>query len=324
LDVDILPFSPAHYTVYTALWNDAYPDLRRTELEMRLTDLSLASEPPKKAACGRWVAEHKGVAVACGGYQHFDGELFHPDKFQLHLMVSPEYRRRGIGAMLFDRVLVALRMSKAVAVRAWIRHDRVESLKFLAARGFVEEMRTFHSSLDVPSFDLTRLGKYVRRLGKYDYELRAFGELESNHDRNRRLYDLYCELMQEIPSPEPPNLPSFEEYERRIAESPQYFRCHFVALRRGEYVGLCILLQRGRTRDELYADTLGVKGSCRGRGIAQGLSYKGIEYAKSKGFSRISADNSVENHRIQALLENLGFANRSVWSLYSKELPPGP
>ena len=112
-------------------------------------------------------------------------------------------------------------------------------------------------------------------------------------------------------------LPSLKQ---KIAKSPERFAANFVASRNGDYVGLCILLPHGRTSSELYADTLGIRRAYRGRGIAQALSYKGIDYAKGHGYSLISADSFVENHRIATLLEALGFANKTVWTLFSKQL----
>jgi RimJ/RimL family protein N-acetyltransferase len=126
--------------------------------------------------------------------------------------------------------------------------------------------------------------------------------------------------MQDVPAPAPISLPTFAEFEQKIVRSPERFAANFVALQRGTYVGLCILLPQGRTSGELYAETLAIKRAYRGRGIAQALSHRGIEYAKTHGYSLISADSFVENHRIAALLEVLGFADRTVWSLFSKRL----
>jgi GNAT superfamily N-acetyltransferase len=310
----IHPFSARHYPVFTTLWNNAYPDLTRTELEMRLADMS-----PARPATRRWIAEQNDVAVGFGSYEPVDENL-NPRKLQLHLFVAPEWRGRRIGSRLYDQIMKTLAETDGTLLRAWAREDRSESLRFLGARGFATEMRTFHSSLDTTAFDLTGLEKYRGRLVKYGYRFLNFAELVTDPSRNRRTYELYCEVTRDIPSPEPRSLPSFEKYEERILNSPELFRGHFLALFHDRYVGLCMLLPQGRTRRELYADTLGIKPAFRGRGIAQGLSYMGIEYAKNHGYSLISADSFVENHGINVLLERLGFANRTVWTLFSKSL----
>ncbi len=300
----IHPFSPQHYPAYTNLWNDAYPDLKRTELEMRLADVS---------APQRWIAEQDGVAIGFGGSESIDH-----GKLQLHLFVAPEWRERGVGSSLYDQVIKSL--GDGTVLRAWTREDRPEGLRFLESRGFAAEMRTFHSSLETASFDLSRLEKYRGRLRKYGYQFRTFADLESEPARNRKMYELYCEVTRDIPSPEPRQLPAFEDYEERVSNSPELFRAHFFALHHEQYVGLCMLLPQGRTKRELYADTLGIKRDYRGRGIAQALSYMGIEYAMKQGYAFISADSFVGNERINALLESLGFGNRSVWTLFSKIL----
>lgn len=312
--MEILPFSPAHYAAFTALWNEAYPDLSRTELELRLADLSRGCAP------ARWVTEHEGQVVAMAGYEHPEDEEFHPRKYQLHLIVSSAYRQRGIGGALYQRVLNELSLINALIVRAWVRADRSDSRRFLSTRGFAEKMRTFHSSLDVASFDLSRLTRYEQRLEKRGYQFMAFPDLVKDPERNRKAYELYCEVLRDIPAAEAPRLPTLADYERIIATAPDAFRAYFIAVHNDNYVGLCRLLPKDRNRRELYADTLGIKRAYRGRGIAQALSGRGIEYAKSRGYALISADNFSANEQIIPLLESLGFANRSIWTLFSKSL----
>jgi mycothiol synthase len=316
LPTEVVVFSPNHYPPFTELWNQAYPDLKRTELEMRLADLALTPAKPQ-----RWIAEHDGVVVGFGSHEDPDSESFQPRTYQLHLFVAPEHRQEGIGTKLFEQVMNALVPLDPLMVRCWASREGQESqagVRFLNARGFQEQMQTFHSSLETKNFDLTRLARYVWRLEKYGYKFRVFADLQESPERNRQCYELYAEVMDEIPSPEPPRLPSFADYEERITRAPEFFRGQFLALHRGEYVGLCILLPKGRTSRELYADTLGVRSNYRGRGIAQALSYFGIEYAQRNGYSSISADSFVENHKIQVLLENLGFADRRLWTLFAK------
>jgi len=314
LQTRIAAFSPADYPTFTALWNEAYPDLKRTELEMRLFDLSLAQQPPLR----RWLAISEDTVVGFAGFELLDGGSVPERKCQLHLFVSPDFRRQGIGSSLFDEMIAELRMIAPIMVRTWTRQDLNDSVSFLVARGFAEQMRTFHSALECAAFDLSQVEKYLRRLEKYGYEFKAFPDLAEDPRRNRATYDLYCQVMPDIPSPEAPQLPTFDDYEQKILNSPEFFRSHFLAVKGAEYVGLCILLPRDRARHELYADTLGVKPAYRGRGIAQALSYRGIEYAKSRGYALISADSFVENHRIRGLLNRLGFGNESVWTQFAK------
>jgi mycothiol synthase len=283
---------------------------------MRLADIS----PYQQATPHRWIAEQDGLAVGFGAYEPLGGELVDRRKSQLHLYVSPENRGGGIASQLYDQIVNALSATEVMILRTWARQDRAESLKFLSSRGFAEEMQTYHWSLDTQAFDLERLEKYPQRLQKYGYRFQTFTELTSDPGRNRKMYDLYWDVLLDIPSPEPRQVMSFEDYEERMLRHPELFGAHFLALHHGQYVGLCILLPHGRARYELYADTLGIRRAYRGRGIAQALSHCGIKYAKSQGYSLISADNFVGNHGIIALLANLGFGNRTVWILFSKSL----
>lgn len=314
LPVKILPFSPTHYPPFTALWNAAYPDLTRTEWELRLADLSAATPP------ARWVAELDNGVVGFAGYEHLPDEQFHPRKFQFHLFVDADFRNQGIGSRLYQQVVDELQLKDALLLRVWVREDRKDSFRFIAARGFVEEMCTYHSTLGVTTFDTTRLMKYGERLGRNGYRLVSFEDLRNDPERNQKAYSLYCEVMREIPAAEPVLLPTFEEYEQRISSTPEFFQAHFIATHGDDYVGICILLPKGRQRRELYADTLGVKTAFRGRGIAQALACCGIDYAKSHGYTLISADNFRENVGIIPLLNSLGFADTTSWTLFARSL----
>jgi mycothiol synthase len=316
LQTQIVAFSPAAYSAFTALWNEAYPELKRTELEMRLYDAS----PGFQASSNRWLAERNGTVIGFGAYELIESESPDERKHQLHLFVSPTHRDQGIGSRLYEQVMAASSSANASLVRVWTRQDQDASLSFLSHRGFAEEMRTFHSSLDTAACDLAKLERYVRRLEKYGYEFKRFDELATDSQRNAKFHELYCEVMQDVPAPAPIRLPSSAEFEQKIVRSPERFSANFIALQRGNYVGLCILLPHGRNSSELYADTLGIRRAFRGRGIAQALSHKGVEYAKKHGYSLISADSFVENRRIATLLEVLGFANKTVWTLFSKRL----
>src|SRR5262245_24908011 len=164
----IVPFTPAAYPEFTALWNQAYPELKRTEFEMRLYDQSRAPH----TATNRWLAEQDGRVVGFCGYEPVEGGADNGQRHQLHLFVTPAYQRKGIGTRLYDEVSRAF--GDASQVRAWARQDRSESVQFLTVHGFVEEMRTFHSALDTATFDFSRLEKFRRRLEKYDYRFRSF------------------------------------------------------------------------------------------------------------------------------------------------------
>ena len=308
----IVAFSPTSYPTFTSLWNEAYPELKRTEFEMRLFDMSL----PHQTSGRRWLAEHDGQLVGFSGYEPVEGDSPSEGKLQLHLYVTKAHRTKGIGSRLYEKVTAALTDGRDV--RAWVRQDRAESLHFMAARGFVEQMRTFHSALEVAAFDLSSLEKYLRRLQKYEYRFRTFVDLATEPERNRKIHELYCTVLRDIPSPDPRQIMSFADYEKRISMSPELFGAYFIALHRDEYVGLCVLFPQGRATRELYADTMGVRREYRGRGIAQALSHCGIQYARRRGYSTIWADSFVENHRINVLLESLGFGARTEWTLFSK------
>jgi hypothetical protein len=59
----------------------------------------------------------------------------------------------GIGRALYEHVLGALASFDPILLRTFTQEDRPRSLRFLRDRGFVEEMRSWESRLDVNAFD---------------------------------------------------------------------------------------------------------------------------------------------------------------------------
>jgi GNAT superfamily N-acetyltransferase len=64
-----------------------------------------------------------------------------PGKYRMDLVVSPGWRRRGIGGWLLAHLGDQARIAGAATLQARVDDDDGESLAFLVARGFAETMR---------------------------------------------------------------------------------------------------------------------------------------------------------------------------------------
>src|SRR6266568_8370034 len=99
------PFTPADYEVFVDLSNAAYPDYAWTVDQVRHWDEDWT--PAGFFRC-RTIAEEAGVPVGYSEASHARGR-FVPENYRVDLVVRPAARGRGIGTVLFEDLVAALR-----------------------------------------------------------------------------------------------------------------------------------------------------------------------------------------------------------------------
>ena len=137
----IRSFASTDYPAFTALMNAVLPEDPRSSDEVRFWDMH--QDP--KCQLDRWLVEHDGQIVAGAEYSQ-SVYMYHPRKFWLDAWVHPEFQGQGLGSRLYDTILAALQPLDPLSVWAQVREDMSRGLRFLQARGFQEEMRSWPST----------------------------------------------------------------------------------------------------------------------------------------------------------------------------------
>ncbi|HWI64181.1 MAG TPA: GNAT family N-acetyltransferase [Symbiobacteriaceae bacterium] len=267
-----------------------------------------------------WLAESDGQVVGFGEYVQFPG-VYHPRKFDVGVGVLPSFRRLGIGTALYETVFEGLRPLDPISLSCGVREDWPGALAFAERRGFVEEMRSWESHLDLTTFDPTAFMAAVEAVRAQGYELRAYPELPQGEDYARRIHAMHQETRRDVPSTEPLTEVPFEQWYKHYA-SPTFFpEAYWVALKDGELVGMSNIW---KTDDPAVLNTglTATRRAHRGNDVAKALKVCSLTAAKAAGYKRVRTWNATQNHGMLAINGWLGFVRQPAWISLTLQIHP--
>lgn len=268
----------------------------------------------------RWVAVMDGDVVGFGSYGQ-GGLDYHPQRFYVNVEVSPNYQRQGIGAALYDQVMAGLYPFDPRVLRANAFTNLPQGFPFLQKRGFYEAFRETPVHLDVASFAPGPYAGLEAKLLDKGIIVKTLRELEPDPDRDRKIYDLYWEITDDVPQEEPRiEKQNFDEWIAWGLHDPTILHdAYFVAVCGDEYVGLS---EWGKDPDSdvLQGGLLGVRRTYRKQGISLAMMLRGIAYAREHGSPVLKTCTAVQNVPMQALFNKLGFARDPEWLQCQKDI----
>ncbi|MBB6097480.1 GNAT superfamily N-acetyltransferase [Deinobacterium chartae] len=314
----IREFTPSDYEVFAAVTNAVYPDYPESADEMRRDD---ARRQPH-ILHGRFLAELDGRVVGTADYDQHAGQ-YQPQVFALNVAVLPEYRNRGVGSALYDRLMRALAPFDPLKIKGNAREDWTHSVRFLEARGFEEAMRTWESRLDPRTFDGSAFAGHLERLEAQGVRLVSYAELDPA-TRDRRFYEVFCRVRLDVPRTEPATEMSYEFFLASFPNEPTFVpeACIFAEVN-GELAGMSNVWLSD-VSDDLFVGLTGVLPEYRRRGLALGMKLRTLEWARAHGAPSLKTWNASNNLPMLAINEQLGFVKQPAWidfARYPKSQP---
>ena len=294
-----------------AVWTE-YPE---TVAEWKESD----EKRSKAVKWGRYFAAIDGQTV---GYAYYSQSVWinHPGKLSVGVLVLPAYRNRGVGAALWQHLRREIEKFDPLRLMTGTREDYVESVRFAQKLGFTERMRDWESRLDPASLNPADWERYRRRIAEQGIAIRTVVELESDPNRDRKLYELEWAIDQDVPSPEPPSKLPFEEFQKVWERTNLIPEAWFVAVDNGEFVGMSNLWLSQADPKILYVGLTGVIRSHRNRGIATALKLQTVDYAREQGISEIRTWNETNNKAILDINDRMGFVRQPAHIDFVKEM----
>ena len=317
--MEILPTTSAHYPGIATLYNSIDPQLHLSASDFAEGDR--LRDPKFKTQ--RWVAIEKNEILGAGYYTQSNW-FAHPRKFMIWVGVHPERQRSGIGSALYETIMHGLQPFDPLALRTRATNDCLQSIRFLEKRGFQEVIRDIPSELNVQAFDLTRFTGLEDRFRDSGIEIKTLPELESDPERNCKLYDLDWEISLSVPGDLAAAMGrrGFEKYIEYAITGPSVLPDgFFVAVKGEEFIGLSHILV-SKKGVSLYQGLTGVKPQYRRCGIGLAMKIRGITYAKSSGYTIIMAENDAKNIPMLTMNERLGFVRKPDLITFEKQCQP--
>ncbi len=317
--MNIRVFTPGDYPAIVSIHNSlniVWPEKPRT------SEGWVEADRNRNPKCKhqRWVAVKDGNVVGFGSYgqSSFD---YHPQRFYINVEVHPEYQRRGIGLALYDCVMDGLQVLDPRVLRADAFTNLPQGFAFLQKRGFYEAFRETPVHLDIASFDPSPYADLEAKLRAQGVIIKTLRELESDPNRDHKLYDLYWEATEDLPSEDDGiEKQPFDEWLKWGLNDPTILHdAYFVALRGDEYIGLREL-GKDPDNDILQGGLLGVCRAERKHGIGLAMQLRGIAYAREHGYPVFKTCTAIQNVPMQALFNKLGYARDPEWQQCQKDI----
>jgi GNAT superfamily N-acetyltransferase len=314
-------FEPSDYGRFVEISNANFPDYPTSVSQSRHLDETIDRSKyyRKRYVC---TDQESGRALGFSVITH-NLVNFHPQKFQVEVIVDREYQGRGVGSRMYDKMLDELRTLNATVAWTFIKEDMDRPFAFAEKRGFVEKKRAWESRLNLSEFDPGQFQTYANKISRSGIKISTLPEEEKARDSEalREAYELAQDCWADVPLPVPYTKVSFEQWETRDLNNPDLIRdAYFIASDGQRYAGYSCLWRSENEPTALYQAMTGVRRKFRGRGLAIALKLSVIDYARRHGYEVIKTWNDSSNAPMLGINVRLGFKRQVGWITMEKSL----
>lgn len=241
-----------------------------------------------------------------------DGGKWRPPdgSWGIWLRIGDGWKRKGIGSAIAGALEKYARANGAPSITAGLRGDETDGISFAARRGYVEFHQRQTSYLDLARFDASRFEDPDVIATRGGYRLASYEELAASSadvDALRhRIHDLHTATWREVPTPEIPPPPSFEDLMRFTCDSPTFEpRATTFALQGDELIGLTLADVNGSGIGYTYMT--GVLAPARGRDLALAMKLRAIDVLRKRGVALFGTTNDKDNVPMLTVNRKLGY-----------------
>jgi len=259
----------------------------------------------EKALTERYVIERDGVPVGAFVFEKM-WWAEKPGGFFGGVSVDPDLWNQGIGGRIYELLMSRLREIGAERVYGNVRNDRPIAQEFVKKRGF---SKTGHadrwSRLEVQSANLNGYIGVDDLLATDGIVIKTLGQTGGSEDLLRKLHQTQDEAVADIPMSERYTGSPYEQFVEELRDPALTPDRVWIAMDGDEPVGLAVLPVEAEGK--AFNGFTGVRRAYRGKGVARALKLKTLEYARDSGITYIYTANDVNNKRMLAINNSLGY-----------------
>jgi GNAT superfamily N-acetyltransferase len=314
--LQIRPFAEVDYEGITAVWNAAWPDYRQLAFEFKSQD----ERRDPQHYWQRLVVEEAGEIIGYGQvgqawWSKVEGQ------YNINFITHPDFLGHGAATAFYEEMLAVLsKRGDLQYLVAETRENYSQAVQFLTERGFTQVMRFPISLLDLTTFDPSPFQRKVAQVAQEGIAIYSLATLQkTDADWMTKLRQIKADVIKDMPSPDERVEWSFEEQQKSVTNPNFMAEGVFIAVDKGQYVGLSELWRSQAEPKKLYTGATGVARSHRRRGVATAVKVQAICFAQQYGATILETDNEENNPMFQLNLQ-LGFQPQPALVEFKKKM----
>jgi L-amino acid N-acyltransferase YncA/RimJ/RimL family protein N-acetyltransferase len=243
--------------------------------------------------------------------------------YSTYLIVDKGTRGCGLGGRLYDHLLTQARECKAHTLRARVRDNCEEALRFATKRGFLVKKHSIEMMFDLKKWDESRYEPILHALQVEGFHFTNIAELGDTQEAQRKLYKLNNEASATDPGSDGiAPWASFEEFEKDVCSSYWYHPdAQIIAIDTytGEWAAMSAITVL-EAADHAYNLFTGTDIRYRGRKLAQAVKALALRKARTFGVDTVRTSHNSENEAMIAIDTKLGYVHTPGTLIMEKEL----
>lgn len=229
-----------------------------------------------------------------------------PHQYFVRLVVDPAHRRQGIGAQLWDDLVLYLRAQGANALLAEVQEGDPAHYRFAEKRGFTPRTHQLRAILELAHFDEDKFAAITPQVEALGIRLASFADVAQSEENIRKLYDINGVAALDDPASDGAYI-NYENY-KKVVFGASWFQPEgqMIALDGDKFVGLSAISYSAEEQIG-YIMISGVDAAYRNRKIMQALKLRAITYARAMGATRVVTHVETVNTPMRAINQKFGF-----------------
>lgn len=290
------------------LWNEEYPEYKRTLEEVEATYLHGIEGGFEE----NWLADDRACAlVAVDPNGHIPPQHVYADVLSLHKL--------GIDAWAEAVKFLHQRTMRMGAsyLSIWIKGTRTDCSSWLNSNGYELAQSVPVSRLEIAKFDPSHYNARIQVLRDQGVCIETAAELnERAFDWIPKLFKSSIEMIEDMPHDEPIVHETLDDFRNRLQNKTAYDPdLMFFAIHGDDVIGYSRLKPSFANRGLAETGLSGTIRAWRRRGVVTALKVAGIEKMRGLGYRWIQTDNDETNPMYRLNLD-LGYERIFDWERY--------